>query len=91
MRLIKEISVWGTIVWLDVIGNEAQSLAFGIDAVRKYFEIVDEICPPKDSDSPVTKLRTKKIKSVRQVRFRLSVIIRGGRGKLETGNLKIMT
>jgi thiamine biosynthesis lipoprotein len=59
---MREIPVWGTIVFVECDGPDKALLEAGIDKCAEYFREVDEVFSTHKSDSQVSKLRRGEIK-----------------------------
>jgi len=60
-QVMEEIEVWGTIVFVECLGESESDLRAGIEEVRKYFQFVDEVFSTYVSDSEVSRLRRGEI------------------------------
>ena len=60
-RVMEEIEVWGTIVFVECSGESEQALRNGIAQVREYFEFVDEVFSTYKDNSEVSRLRRGEI------------------------------
>jgi thiamine biosynthesis lipoprotein len=58
---MEEIEVWGTIVFVECLGESEQALLNGIVQVREYFEFVDEVFSTYKYTSEVSRLRRGEI------------------------------
>ena len=60
-RVIQEIEVWGTIVYVECLGESEVELNAGINEVREYLDFVDEVFSTYKEDSEVSRLRRGEI------------------------------
>ena len=58
---MREISVWGTIVFIECDGPDKDLLETGIDKCAEFFQEVDEVFSTYKTDSQVSKLRRGEI------------------------------
>ena len=56
-RVMEEIEVWATIVFVECTGESESNLRLGITQVRKYFEFIDEVFSTFKQNSEVSRLR----------------------------------
>ena len=57
VKVMREIPVWGTIVFIECDGPDKDLLNFGIEKCTEYFREVDEVFSTYKSESQVSKLR----------------------------------
>ena len=62
VKVMREIPVWGTIVFIECDGPDRDFLNSGIDKCAEYFREVDEVFSTYKDDSEVSKLRRGEIK-----------------------------
>ena len=62
VKVMREIPVWGTIVFIECDGPDKELLEAGIDECAKYFREVDEVFSTYKSESQVSRLRLGEIK-----------------------------
>ena len=62
IKVMREISVWGTIVFIECDGADKDLLNLGIDKCAQYFEEVDEVFSTYKDGSEVSKLRRGELK-----------------------------
>ena len=62
MKVMREIQVWGTIVFIECDGPDKDLLNSGIDKCAEYFQEVDEVFSTYKNESQVSKLRRDEIK-----------------------------
>ena len=60
-KVMREISVWGTIVFIECDGPDKDLLETGIDKCAELFQEVDEVFSTYKTDSQVSKLRRGEI------------------------------
>ena len=60
-RVMEEIEVWGTIVFVECLGESEAELNAGINEVREYLDFVDEVFSTYKEDSEVSRLRRGEI------------------------------
>jgi thiamine biosynthesis lipoprotein len=60
-RVMEEIEVWGTIVFVECLSESEQVIRNGIVQVREYFEFVDEVFSTYKENSEVSRLRRGEI------------------------------
>jgi len=61
-KVMREISVWGTIVFIECDGLDKDSLENGINKCAEFFREVDEVFSTYKENSQVSKLRRGEIK-----------------------------
>ena len=62
IKVMREIPVWGTIVFIECDGADKDLLNLGIDKCAQYFQEVDEVFSTYKDGSEVSKLRRSEIK-----------------------------
>ena len=62
VKVMREIPVWGTIVFIECDGPDKDFLNSGIDKCAEYFREVDEVFSTYKDGSEVSKLRRSEIK-----------------------------
>ncbi len=62
VKVMREIPVWGTIVFIECDGPDKASLEKGIDECAEYFREVDEVFSTYKDQSQVSRLRRGEIK-----------------------------
>ena len=62
VKIMREIPVWGTIVFIECDGPDRDFLNSGIDKCAEYFQEVDEVFSTYKDGSEVSKLRRDEIK-----------------------------
>ena len=62
VKVMREIPVWGTIVFIECDGPDRDSLEKGIDQCADYFNQVDELFSTYKEQSQVSKLRRGELK-----------------------------
>ncbi|CAN2244562.1 Flavin transferase ApbE [actinobacterium SCGC AAA044-D11] len=62
VKVMREIPVWGTIVFIECDGTDKDLLNLGIDKCGQYFEEVDEVFSTYKARSEVSKLRRGELK-----------------------------
>jgi thiamine biosynthesis lipoprotein len=62
VKVMREIPVWGTIVFIECDGPDKDLLNLGIDKCAEYFREVDEVFSTYKNESQVSKLRSGEIK-----------------------------
>ena len=60
-RVVQEIEVWGTIVFVECLGKSEAELNAGISEVREYLDFVDEVFSTYKENSEVSRLRRGEI------------------------------
>ena len=58
---MREIAVWGSIVFVEAVGTSAADLNAGIDECQAFFELVDEVFSTYKESSEVSRLRRGEI------------------------------
>ena len=64
VKVMREIPVWGTIVFIECDGPDKDLLESGIDKCAEFFRKVDEVFSTYKSESQVSRLRRGEIKIV---------------------------
>ena len=60
-RVMREIAVWGSIVFVETVGPSVEDLNAGIDECQSFFELVDEVFSTYKEGSQVSRLRRGEI------------------------------